>query len=127
MFSSLFPTWSNPLAITVLVGTRIFFNACLTAMVIKAAGFRTIYTAVISVTTLFSGVLTVLLLRPSGLGLRASYVEFVLQVSIVAVAGYVLYSFPSRTRRIVTALVFTGAIAFLLIMIPLYGEAFVAP
>lgn len=127
MFDWLFPNWSNPLHLTVLVGMRIIFNGYLTMMVAKAVGLRTLHTAVMGTVTLLSAVSTILLLRQSGLGLNASYVEFLLQVMLIAIAGYVVYSYPSSTRRIVTAIVFIGAAVLLMVMIPIYGEAFVAP
>lgn len=127
MLESLFPNWSNPLQLTALVGMRIILNVYLTITVAKAVGLRTIHTAVMGAITLVSAVLTILLLRQSGLGINASYVEFLLQVVLIAIAGYVVYSHPSSTRRIVTTIVLIGAVVLLVVMIPLYGEAFVAP
>jgi len=127
MLESLFPNWSNPLQLAVLVGMRIIFNVYLSITVAKAVGLRTIYTAVMGALTLVSAVLTILLLRQSGLGINVSYVEFVLQAVLIAIAGYVVYSHPSSTRQIVAALVLIGAVVLLVVMIPLYGEAFVAP
>ena len=127
MLESLFPGWSNPIQLTVLVGMRFIFNVYLTIMMAKAVGSRTLHTAVMGAITVVSAALTILLLRQSGLGISASYVEFLLQVVLIAIAGYVVYTYPSGTRRIVTAVVFLGTVVLLIVMIPIYGEAFVAP
>jgi len=127
MLESLFPGWSNPIQLTVLVGMRFIFNVYLTIMMAKAVGSRTLHTAVMGAITVVSAALTILLLRQSGLGISASYVEFLLQVVLIAIAGYVVYTYPSGTRRIVTAVVFLGTVVLLAVMIPIYGEAFVAP
>lgn len=127
MFEWLFPNWSNTITLTVLVGLRIVFNGYLTVIVARAVGLRTLHTAGMGAATVLSAVLTLLLLRQSGLGVNWSYVEMFLQVVLIALAGYVAYSHPSSTRRIVTAIVLLGAIVLLLIMIPIYGERFVAP
>ncbi|RQG90874.1 hypothetical protein EA473_19965 [Natrarchaeobius chitinivorans] len=68
-----------------------------------------------------------LALRPGVFGLRASYVELLAQVLILLSAGYVVYSNRTLYRVIAFALVFIASVPLLLIMIPLYGEAFVAP
>lgn len=127
MLEWLFPNWSDPLTVTALVGVRILLNVYLTVVVSEIIGRRTVHTATMSVLTLLSGVLTILLLRPSGLAHDLSYVESLLQAVLIAIAGYVVYSSPWRMRRIVTVLVILGATALLVIMIPLYGERFVAP
>jgi len=75
MFQWLFPNWSNPLIVTALVGVRILLNVYLTVMVSEFAGRRTVHTATMGLITLLSGVLTILLLRPSGLPHDLSYVE----------------------------------------------------
>ena len=106
---------------------RFIFNVYLTIMVAKAVGFRTLHTAVMGAITVVSAALTILLLRQSGLAISASYAELLLQVVLIAIAGYVVYAHPSSTRRIVTAIVFLGAVVLLVVMIPIYGEAFVAP
>jgi len=106
---------------------RFIFNVYLTIMMAKAVGSRTLHTAVMGAITVVSAALTILLLRQSGLGISASYAEFLLQVVVIAIAGYVVYTYPSSTRRIVTAVVFLGTVVLLIIMIPIYGEAFVAP
>jgi hypothetical protein len=127
MLESLFLGWSNLIQLTVLVGMKFIFNVYLTIMVAKAVGSRTLHTAVMGAITVVSAALTILLLRQSGLGISASYAEFLLQVVVIAIAGYVVYTYPSSTRRIVTAVVFLGTVVLLIIMIPIYGEAFVAP
>ncbi|MFY4812589.1 hypothetical protein ACOJIV_07725 [Haloarcula sp. AONF1] len=126
MFEWLFPNWSNPLTITALVSVRIFLNVYLTVAVSEIVGRRTAYTATMGTATFLFGVLTILLLRPNGLALGLPYVESVLQVVLIAIAGYVVYSSPWKVRRIVTVLAIVSATALLVIMIPVYGERFVA-
>lgn len=127
MLDWLFPNWSNPFGLTMLVGMRILLNTSLTAIVARAVGLRTSLTAAVGTATVLSTVLMVLVLRPGVLGLRASYVEFFVQIILLILAGYTVYVYSSGTRRIVTAVLVVGATALLLFTIPLYGEAFVAP
>lgn len=127
MFESLFPTWSNPFAIAILVLVRTLLNVFLTAIVAHAAGIRATLTAVVAAGTVISAVMMVLLLRPGVLGHAASYVEMSLQVGLIAVAGYVVYTHDSGVHWLVAVIVSLGSIAMLVFTIPVYGEAFVAP
>lgn len=127
MFDWLFPNWSHPFTVTALVGARLLLNVYLTVMVAKTVGSRTAYTAVMGTMTILSGVLTILLLRTSGLGPNLSYIEFILQVLLIAIASHVVYSSPWNTRRLVAGIVLVGATVLLVLMIPIYGERFVAP
>ncbi|WP_231190073.1 hypothetical protein [Haladaptatus sp. DYF46] len=79
-----------------------------------------------AVLTALSAVLMVTVLRGS-LGLNASYFEFVLQLILLILTGYAIASNPEDGRWRVTVVISLGAILLLLIMIPLYGEATVAP
>lgn len=127
MVDWLFPNWSNPLMVTALVGVRILFNVYLTVMVSQTVGRRTVHTGIMGTTTLLSGVLTILLLRPSGLGHNLSYVESILQAVLLAIAGYVVYSSSWEMRQLVAVVVILAATVLLVVMIPVYGERFVAP
>lgn len=127
MFHWLFPTWSDPAFLTGVVGVRVLLNLGLVAVASSAAGRRSALTITEAVLTLVSAVLTVLVLRPDALGLSASYVEFVVQLAIVGIAGYAVYSNRSASRPVAFVLVSLGALALTLLMIPLYGEALVAP
>jgi uncharacterized membrane protein len=124
--SEWFSTWNQPAAIAMVVGIKIAINAYLTLMVSRAVGERALHTVVIGGATALSAVLTILLLGKSGLSITTARFEFLLQLSILVIAGYVLYSRPS-SRRIGTAIAFLGAVLFFLYFIPIYGEAFVAP
>ncbi|MFH5800851.1 hypothetical protein [Haladaptatus sp. CMAA 1911] len=126
MFEWLFPQWSNPTFLAAIVGTRIFINLILTTIVAKATSATSGSTVVMAVLTVLSAVLMVVVLR-GGLGLNASYLEFLLQVTLLVLTGYVVASTCENGRWRVTVAVSLGAIVLLLIMIPLYGEATVAP
>lgn len=123
----LFPNWSDPDAIAALVGVRVALNTTLAALVVRAVGRRSSLSAAAVGLTLFSASATVLVLRPGGLGLHASYVELFAQVALIALAGYAVRANPSIGRAVATAAVVVGAATLLLLMIPVYGEATVAP
>ncbi|WP_224333957.1 hypothetical protein [Haloprofundus halobius] len=127
MFEWLFPGWSNPLAMTVFVGLRVLLNVALTVLTARSVGRRAPSTLLVGVGTLVSAVMMVLLLRPGVLGYSASFVEFALQLLLVALAGYAAFAAGSKQRRVTTVTIIVGAIALLLFTVPIYGEAFVAP
>lgn len=126
MFEWLFPQWSNPAFLAAIVGARIFINLVLTTIVAKSTSATSRSTVVMAVLTVLSAVLMVVVLR-GGLGLNASYIEFLLQVILLVLTGYVIALNPENRRLRATVAVSFGAIVLLLIMIPLYGEATVAP
>ena len=125
MFEWLFPNWSHPTFLTALVGAKTLLNTALTALVAESNSTTSRSTVVMAGLTVTSTVLTVLVLREN-LGIGASYVEFLAQVAVLVLTGYTAHSKPSLRRR-ATLPVFLGIIALSLIMIPLYGEATVAP
>lgn len=127
MFEWLFPNWSNPALLAVLVAARVVVDASLAATVADALGPGSLPARATVAATVLAAVSMVLVLRPGGLGLRASYVDLLLQVALVVVAGYVAYAHPSSFRRVAVVLAGTGAIALILVAVPLYGEALVAP
>lgn len=126
MFEWLFPHWSTPALLTAIVGARIFTNIVLTMIVAKSTSAMSSFTGAAAVLTALSAVLMVIVLR-GGLGLNASYLEFLLQVTLLVLTGYVIFSTPENGRLKVTVAVSLSAILLLLIIIPLYGEATVAP
>ncbi|WP_227380469.1 hypothetical protein [Haladaptatus halobius] len=126
MFERLFPHWSNPALLAAIAGMRIFINLVLTMIVAKATSATSRSTVAMVVLTVLSAVLMVIVLR-DGLGLNASYLEFLLQVTLLVLTGYIVASNPENRRWRVIVAVSLGAIVLLLIMIPLYGEATVAP
>lgn len=126
MFGWLFPEWSNPALLTAIVGARACVNVGLTTIVAKSTSVTSRFTVVTAVLTVLSAVLVVTVLR-GGLGLDASYLEFLLQITLLVLAGYVVASNPESRRLGVTVALSLGAVALLLITIPLYGEATVAP
>ncbi|MFC5366899.1 hypothetical protein [Salinirubrum litoreum] len=128
MFDWLFPNWSNPAGIALLLGVRLGCNVALTALVARRLGRRHRRTVAMAAGTLASTVITVLVLRPGGLGLAASRVEFVLQLTLLAVAGYTVAREPRGVRGVLPALGVGLVATFLtLVMVVVYGEALVAP
>lgn len=128
MLDWLFPNWSDPLRITLFLALRLACNLGLTATVADRVGRRRPRTVGMATGTLASTVLAVLVLRPGVLGVRASFVEVLLQASLVGVALVTTYQRPNGWWR-VAATVGLAAVALLfgLVTIPVYGEALVAP
>jgi hypothetical protein len=128
MFEWLFPNWVDPTGIVLVLALRLACNLALTALVAQRLGRRHRRTVAMAGGTLASTVLTVLVLRPGGLGVRASGVEFVLQLALLAVAGYTVAREPRGIRGVLPALGVGLVASFLtLLMIVVYGEALVAP
>ena len=135
MFEWLFPNWTPAWVVAVLVGLRLLGNLGLTAAVRVAADDAAAVTA--AALTLTSTVLMVAVLR-GDLGQTASYVEFLLQLSLLGIAAvavargdgkrtFTLLGRPTATARSVAAVAALLALSLLLVSIPLYGEATVAP
>ena len=112
--------------VAAVVGGRGFFNVALTLLVAKSSSPPSRSTVIATVLTILSAVLTALVLL-GVLGLNASYLEFLLQVALLIFSGCVVYSNPSSRRVKATLVASLGAIALLFFMIPLYGDALVAP
>ncbi|QKY21554.1 hypothetical protein B4589_014660 [Halolamina sp. CBA1230] len=135
MFEWLFPNWTPAWVVAVLVGLRLLGNLGLTAAVRVAADDAATVTA--AALTLTSTVLMVAVLR-GDLGQTASYVEFLVQLSLLGIAAvavargdgkrmFTLLGRPTATARSVAAVAALLALSLLLVFIPLYGEATVAP
>jgi hypothetical protein len=128
MFDWLFPNWSNPAGVVLLLGVRLGCNVGLTALVARRLGRRHRRTVAMAAGTFASSVITVLVLRPGGLGLTASRAESALQLTLLAVAGYTVAREPRGIRGVLPALAVGLVASFLtLLMIIIYGEALVAP
>ncbi|WP_331233468.1 hypothetical protein [Natronorarus salvus] len=127
MFEWLFPTWSDPTRLAAVVGLRVGLNVCLVVIAASAAGARTRLSVLAGCLTLASAVITVLALRPGGLGLPASYVELLVQMSLLVLVGYAVSTNPSTAESVAYVVVSLGAVALGLLMVPIYGETFVAP
>lgn len=128
MFDWLFPNWSDPTAIVGLLALRLACNVGLTAVVARRVGRRRPRTVAMAVGTLVSTVVTALVLRPDGLGLSASYLEQLLQLVLLLVAGYTVARDPRGVRGVLPALTVGLVALFLgLVMVIVYGEALVAP
>ena len=127
MFEPLFPNWSDPTALVTLLGLRLILNIIGVALAARLLGKDSLVTLTLAVLTLTSTTIAVLALRPGIIGLAASYMELLIQIILLAGVSYAVYTSPSKTRLSALAVILIGSIALLLIMIPLYGEAFVAP
>lgn len=127
VFEWLFPTWSDPQALALVVLGRLVLDASLTAIVARTFGRRSAVTAVAAAVTIGSAVTMVLVLRPGTLGTNAANVELLAQLGLLGVAGYAVARTPSAPRIGAFALVGVAALALWLLSIPIYGEATVAP
>lgn len=127
MFNALFPGWENPGTLAALVGLRVLCNGSLATLLAGSLGPRHPLTTTVTGLTAFSAVLTVLLLRPGGPGLYASYVELAAQFLLFVSACAGLYVQPSARRMALGVALVACAVAASLVMVPVYGEAFVAP
>ena len=126
-FELLFPGWSNPLAVAGLVAARALCNCALTVLAARSVGRDAALTRAVAAATVISAGMTVLLLRPDGLGYRASFVELLVQVGLLSLAGSAVYANPTARRAAAAVGVGVVAAALSLFTIPVYGEAFVAP
>ena len=127
MFEPLFPNWSTPTTLVIILSLRLGFNILAVALTASIVGPRSPFTSILALCTICSIIIAVLALRPGTLGLRSSYVELSIQLGILVATAYVVANAPTIPRLLLLTLVLAGSIALGLIMIPLYGEAFVAP
>jgi hypothetical protein len=109
-----------------IVGIRVLFNGGLTALVAKSGSPTSRAAICAAVLTALSAGLTAGVLL-GVLGLAASYLESLLQVALVVLTGYVVRSNPSPGRVRATIAISLCALALLLLVIPVYGDALVAP
>ncbi|MFC6905027.1 hypothetical protein [Halalkalicoccus tibetensis] len=127
VFEWLFPGWQNPAALAAIVGLRALCNGSLVVLLVRSLGIRHPFTTIAAGLAVFSTALTVLLLRPGGPGLYASYVELAGQALLLALAGAGLSLRSSARRTALGGVLIVGALSISALMIPIYGEAFVAP
>ncbi|MBP1921035.1 hypothetical protein J2751_000018 [Halorubrum alkaliphilum] len=127
MFDALFPNWTNPEAIAVLIGLRLVCNVAMLAYVAHVAEVRSGYTATMGGLVAFSTVATAVLLTTGWGGQPLSYVELVSQVLVLGLSGYVALRVDPSPASVALLLAWPGAVLLLLAMVPVYGEAFVAP
>ena len=126
MFEWLFPNWTNPGVLAAVVAGRTLLNGGLTAVVARAAGHRSLLAVVAAAVTVASAAVTVLVLRGT-LGHGPSLAEMAAQLCLLALAGAAVYRHPSRGRVAAVALLTVAVLALGLLMVPIYGEATVAP
>lgn len=127
MFEALFPNWSNPTLLGVLVGLRALINLGLVLLLWWPEPRYPRLAAVEAVGTVGSLLVALLVLRPGGLGHTASLLDLAVQFGMVALAAYAAGSAPIGARTGAIALLCLLAVALGLFMIPIYGEATVAP
>ena len=135
MFDWLFPTWTPSWAIAAVVALRLLGDLGLLAAV-RVAGDAAESVAVAAL-AFCSTVLTVAVFRGT-LGQTASHVEFVVQLSLLGIAAVAvrrgagertlaIAGRPAATARSLALVAGILAFALLVLSIPLYGEATVAP
>ena len=127
MIDTLFSEWSNPEVIAAIVVFRILFNLVIFGNLVINVGVRSGYTAVGGILVAFSTIATVLLLTTNWLGHSVSYIEQLSQILVLVVSAYVVIRVNSDQISGVLLLAWIGAVVLLLAMVPIYGEAFVAP
>lgn len=126
MFDWLFPTWTSPGLLALVVGLRTLCNVGLTASMREASGADRAVAAGAALTLASLG-LTVGALRGS-FGLAVSHVESLVQVSLLVLTGaVVLRGNGGKRARDRAILAGAGAVVLSLLSIPLFGEATVAP
>ena len=122
----LFPTWSAPWSLTALVAVRVGVNAVIVLLAVRAGVSRPVVGGA-TLATLVSGVLTVAVLRPGGLGLTASHAEQLIQLGLVGLAVVVAARGSGLVSRLALAGLAAVAVGLGLLFVPIYGEATVAP
>lgn len=126
MFDWLFPTWTSPGLLTLVVGLRTLCNVGLAASMWEASDADRAAVAGAALTLVSLG-LTVGVLRGS-FGLAVSHVESLVQVSLLVLTGAVVARGDGGKRaRHWAILAGAGAVVLYLFSIPLFGEATVAP
>lgn len=126
---SLLAGWDATARVAGLVGTRAALDAGLVAVVATARGVDAAVTAVAGGLAALSVLLIVAVLGAvvgDHTGLQLSRVEFLLQLCLLALAGAVAYRQATALRVACVALVL-GVVALSAVLVPLYGEATVAP
>lgn len=126
MIDSFLSNWTNPELIAAIFAFRIIFNITILWSVINITGVESGYTAVLGGLIAFSAVVTALLLSSWG-GQMISYGEQLSQILILTVSAYAVIRNDTGPFSIVLSAAWIGAIFLLLLMIPIYGEAFGAP
>jgi len=127
---SLLAGWDAPTRVAALVGTRAALDAGLVAVVATARGVDASATAVAGGLAALSVLLTVAVLGAvvgDRTGLQLSRVEFLLQLCLLALAGAVAYRQGETALRVACVALVLSVVALSAVLVPLYGEATVAP
>jgi len=126
VFDWLFPGWTAPGLLTLIVVLRTLCNVGLTASMWDASE-STLVAAAGGALTVASTVLTVGVLR-GAFGLSVSHVESLLQLTLLLLTTVVVArgngSKRGRTRAVIAGV---AAVLLYFVSIPLFGEATVAP
>lgn len=126
MFEWLFPGWTAPGLLALVVTLRTLCNLGLTASMWDASDSTLAVLAGGSL-TVASGVLTVGVLR-GAFGLAVSHGESIVQLTLLVLAAVVVArGGGSKRGRNLALLAGVGAVLLYLVSIPLFGEATVAP
>jgi hypothetical protein len=126
VFDWLFPNWTSPALLTLLVALRTLCNLALTASIRDATGSLLAVVAG-GALTVASTVLSVGVLR-GAFGITVSHVESLVQLTLLVLAAVaVLRGDASDRSRNGVILAGAAAVLLYLFSIPLFGEATVAP
>jgi hypothetical protein len=90
MLEWVLPGWSNPAVVVAFLVVRAVVNALLTLLIVGTVGRRTLWAAAMAGWTIGSPLLQLVLLRPGGLELGASYVALSGQFALLMLAGWVI-------------------------------------
>ena len=129
---SLLSGWDAPARVAALVAVRAALDAGLVAVAVVATArdLDAAVTAVAGGLTVLSVLLTVAVLGAAvggRTGLRLSRVEFLVQLCLLVTAGAVASRQGTTALRVACVALALGVVVTSAIMVPLYGEATVAP
>ena len=127
---SLLSGWDAPARVAALVAVRAALDAGLVAAVATARDLDAAATAVAGGLTVLSVLLTVTVLGAAvggRTGLRLSRIEFLVQLCLLVTAGTVASRQGTAALRVACVALGLGVVVTSAIMVPLYGEATVAP
>lgn len=119
---TLFPTFSNPATVTLLLCARLALHCCFVGLVAGAFGRRSPLTVVAGLLAVVSAVLPPALLRPEGLWAGTVVLDFLAQLLLPTLAGYAVYRESSIRRWVGFGVLLAGAFFFFSTTVPLYGQ-----
>lgn len=123
----LFPEWSSPMALLAVLGLRTVLNVGLVVLTLRATRGRILFPAAAAALAIAIGTAAFLALQFPGVGQPLSYLDLGGQLALLVLTAAVISMNGARGQWLSFAAVAVTAVLCLLLMIPIYGEAFVAP